>query len=246
LTRGARKRATPYSTDGFGGFDGRYAAQPTKGTTPPTIWLEFRVQSVSVTTAPELPNPDWTPDGWHTPGMPADPHQPGTGWLTDADLAVIRAQMPIVYVNVIPVRIDNTGDVTEIGLLLRMGNQGLSRAIVAGRVLYHERIRDAIHRHIENDLGPMALPVIPPAPQPFTVAEYLPTPGITPFYDARQHAVALAYIVPVTGDCHPRQDAVHIDWLTPEEVIAPGVQSAFVDGQGALVRQAIAHLGRMP
>jgi ADP-ribose pyrophosphatase YjhB (NUDIX family) len=204
-----------------------------------------------VTTAPELPNPDWTPDGWHSPsagGGASDSGYPGpqTGWLTDGDLAVIRAQMPMVYINVIPVRIDTTGDVTEIGLLLRIGHQGLTRAIVAGRVLYHERIRDAIHRHIENDLGPMALPVIPSAPQPFTVAEYLPTPGITPFYDNRQHAVALAYIVPITGDCHPRQNAIQIDWVTPEIACDPTIQSAFEFGQGALVRQAIAHLGRLP
>ena len=205
---------------------------------------------LDVTTAPELPNPDWTPEGWNLGGAsgagPEHPHAGITGWLTAGDLAVVRAQIPLVYINVVPVRIDATGDVTEIGLLLRIGPQGLSRAIVSGRVLYHERIRDAIHRHIENDLGPMALPVIPPSPQPFTVAEYLPTPGITPYYDARQHAVALAYIVPVTGDCHPRQDAIHIDWVAPEEALNPAIQAAFVDGQGSLVRQAIAHLGRLP
>lgn len=198
-----------------------------------------------MTTAPELPNPDWTPDGWNAPSLGSGEPPAGAAWLTDSDLAVVRAQIPLVYINVVPVRVDNTGDVTEIGLLLRMGHQGLTRAIVAGRVLYHERIRDAIHRHIENDLGAMALPVIPASPQPFTVAEYLPTPGITPFFDARQHAVALAYIVPVTGDCHPRQDAVHIDWVTPEEAASPRVQADFVDGQGALVRQAIAHIGRL-
>ena len=198
-----------------------------------------------VTTAPELPNPDWTPEGWHSPSSGNNGPQPGTGWLTDGDLAVVRAQIPMVYVNVVPVRIDATGDVTEVGLLLRISSHGLSRAIVSGRVLYHERIRDAIHRHVENDLGPMALPVIPASPQPFTVAEYLPTPGVTPFYDSRQHAVALAYIVPITGDCHPRQDAIHIDWVTPEEAVTPVIQADFVDGQGALVRQAVAHIGRL-
>jgi len=200
-----------------------------------------------VTTAPELPNPDWTPEGWHAPGSAPHEAQPGiNGWLTDGDLAVVRAQIPMVYVNIIPVRVDATGDVTEIGLLLRMGKHGLTRAIVSGRVLYHERIRDAIHRHIENDMGPMALPVIPASPQPFTIAEYLPTPGITSFYDPRQHAVALAYIVPVTGDCHPRRDAIHIDWVTPEAAVDLGIQAAFEDGQGTLVRQAIAHIGRLP
>ena len=75
----------------------------------------------------------------------------------------------------------------------------MSRALVSGRVMYHERVRDALLRHIEKDLGPVALPQIPASPQPFTVAEYFPTPGVTPYHDPRQHAVSLAYVVPVLG-----------------------------------------------
>jgi Domain of unknown function (DUF4916) len=65
-------------------------------------------------------------------------------------------------------------------------------------VLFHERVRAAL-RHMEKDLGPLALPRIPPAPQPFTVAEYFPTPGVTPFQDPRQQAVSLGYVVPIQG-----------------------------------------------
>ena len=72
-------------------------------------------------------------------------------------------------------------------------------------MLYHERVRDALLRHIEKDLGPLALPRVPASPQPFTVAEYFPTPGVTPFHDPRQHAVSLAYVVPVAGDCAPQK-----------------------------------------
>ena len=35
----------------------------------------------------------------------------------------------------------------------------MSRALVSGRVMHHERIRDALLRHIEKDLGPVALPI---------------------------------------------------------------------------------------
>jgi ADP-ribose pyrophosphatase YjhB (NUDIX family) len=59
-----------------------------------------------------------------------------------------------------------------------------------------------------------------PAPQPFTVAEYFPTPGVTPFHDPRQHAVSLAYVVPVEGDCEPQQDALELTWFSPLEVRA--------------------------
>ena len=92
---------------------------------------------------------------------------------------------------------------------------------MSGRVLYHERIRAALLRHMEKDLGPLALPRIPPAPQPFTVAEYFPTPGVTPFHDPRQHAVSLAYVVPVEGDCAPQQDALELTWFTPLEARDP-------------------------
>ena len=68
---------------------------------------------------------------------------------------------------------------------------------------------------MEKDLGPVALPRVPPSPQPFTVAEYFPTQGVTPFHDPRQHAVSLAYVVPVAGDCPPRQDALDLAWFSP-------------------------------
>jgi ADP-ribose pyrophosphatase YjhB (NUDIX family) len=83
-----------------------------------------------------------------------------------------RERLPILYVDVVPVRGDDHGTVTSIGLLLRAGSDGqIKRALVSGRVLYHERVRAALLRHIEKDLSPLALPRIPPAPQPYTVAE---------------------------------------------------------------------------
>jgi len=120
----------------------------------------------------------------------------------------------------------------------------MARELVSGRVLYHERLRDALMRHIEKDLGPVALPIIPAAPQPFTVAEYFPTPGVTPYYDARQHAVSLAYVVPVTGDCSPQHDAIDLAWITPEEAVSEAVQVEMHGGSGFLLRQAMAHVGR--
>lgn len=173
---------------------------------------------------------DWRPDGW----------------LDDAKLAEIRRQLPIVYVDAVPVRVDESGDVIAVGLLLRMVNGRMSRALVSGRVMYHERIRDALLRHLEKDLGPVALPQVPPTPQPFTVAEYLPTPGVTPYHDPRQHAVSLAYVVPVAGDCQPQQDALDLAWITPEEACGEEIQLEMSGGHGYLLRQAMAHVGRLP
>ncbi|GLW07199.1 DUF4916 domain-containing protein [Microtetraspora sp. NBRC 13810] len=168
------------------------------------------------------------------------------GWLSPAELESARARMPILYVDAVPVRVDDTGVVTHVGLLLRIGSDGtVSRALVSGRVLYHERVRDALMRHLEKDLGPTALPRVPASPQPFTIAEYFPTQGVTPYHDPRQHAVSLAYVVPVAGDCRPRQDALDLVWFTPEEAASPMVQQEMTGGQGVLLKQALAHIGRL-
>jgi ADP-ribose pyrophosphatase YjhB (NUDIX family) len=167
-------------------------------------------------------------------------------WLSPEELESVRGRMPILYVDAVPVRVDEYGVVTHVGLLLRIASDGtVSRALVSGRVLHHERVRDALLRHLEKDLGPVALPRIPASPQPFTIAEYFPTPGVTPYHDPRQHAVSLAYIVPVAGDCRPRQDALDLVWFTPEEAGSPAVQQEMTGGQGVLLKQALAHVGRL-
>ncbi|BBB01491.1 hypothetical protein RVR_8929 [Actinacidiphila reveromycinica] len=168
------------------------------------------------------------------------------GWLAPEDLELTRARMPILYVDAVPVRVDDNGEVTHIGLLLRIGPDGtVSRSLVSGRVLHHERVRDALVRHLEKDLGPVALPRVPASLQPFTVAEFFPTEGVTAYHDPRQHAVSLAYVVPVAGDCRPRQDALDLVWFTPEEASSPQLQEEMPGGRGTLLRQALAHVGRL-
>lgn len=170
--------------------------------------------------------------------------QSATNWLTREELDALRDRMPILYVDAIPVRVDGQGMVTSIGLLLRVTGEGaMTRALVSGRVNHHERVRAALLRHLEKDLGTLALPRVPATPQPFTIAEYFPTPGVTPFHDPRQHAVSLAYVVPVDGDCEPQQDALELSWLTPAEAGAESVLAEMTGGQGVLLRQGLAHAG---
>lgn len=168
------------------------------------------------------------------------------GWLTQDELDAARARMPILYVEAVPVRVDDAGEVTSVGLLLRIGAEGtISRTLVSGRVMHHERVRDALLRHLEKDLGPVALPRVPTSLQPFTVAEYFPTAGITAYHDPRQHAVSLAYVVPVAGDCRPRQDALDLVWFSPQEALSPAVQSEMPGGHAVLLKQALAHVGHV-
>lgn len=175
--------------------------------------------------------------------MPTDTERQES-WLTRQELDDVRGRVPMLYVVAVPIRVDATGAVSRVGLLLRASDRGhMERELVGGRVQYHERIRDALVRHLEKDLGPMALPRIPASPQPLTVAEFFPTPGITPYHDPRQHAVALVFAVPVHGDCAPQQDALDLAWLTPEEACGTDVAAEMAGGHGVILRQALAHLG---
>ncbi len=150
----------------------------------------------------------------------------------------------MIYVEAVPVRLDPLGFVNEVGTLLQADEDGnMIRSLVSGRVIYRETIRAALLRHMEKDLGPLAFPQLPISPVPFTVAEYFPAPSQTGFTDDRQHAVSLAYVIPVTGECEPRQDALELTWMTPAEVLSPDVQLEFSGGRGALVRQALAFAG---
>lgn len=174
--------------------------------------------------------------------LPSEPN----GWLSDRELAHVRSELPLLYINAIPVRISPHGTVTEIGLLLRADEGSISRTLVAGRVLYHETVRTALIRNLEKDLGPVALPRVPTSPTPFSIAEYFPTHGMGPYFDPRQHAVALAYVVPVDGDCEPSQNALDIVWLTPEEAASEDVAKEMTGGQDVLLRRGLAFCGVLP
>src|SRR6478672_12786834 len=171
---------------------------------------------------------------------------PNPGWLSDEELEQIRRRLPLLYVEAVPVRVDGMGQVTEVGVLLRVNASGsMTRTLVSGRVMYGETLRDALFRHLEKDLGPMAFPQLPASPVPFQVAEYFPTPSLTQYSDERQHAVALAYVVPVTGTCDPRQDALELTWLTPHEASSDQVAAEMEGGRGTLLRAALASVGQL-
>ncbi|MCL6423888.1 NUDIX hydrolase family protein [Brachybacterium sp. JHP9] len=165
-------------------------------------------------------------------------------WFEPDRMAELRRQLPIPYIDVVPVRTDPDGAIRQVGLLLRASGEGrIVRAIVSGRVLVHETLRDAIGRHVEKDLGPLAMPRIPVSPVPFTVAEYFPTPGVSLFTDPRQHAISLAYIVPIHGEAAPQEDALELTWFDAAELAGSAVLGELEHGQDVIVRRALAHAG---
>lgn len=176
--------------------------------------------------------------------VPDDNSNENTSWLSDIELEEVRRRLPILYVEAVPVRVDGLGQVVSVGVLLRATALGeMTRTLVSGRVLYGETLREALFRHLEKDLGPMAFPQLPASPVPFSVAEYFPMPGVSQYRDDRQHAVALAYVVPVTGTCEPRQDALELTWMTPAEAASVTISEEMEGGRGALLRAALASVG---
>ena len=152
------------------------------------------------------------------------------GWLPSDEINRVRREIPIPYVVVVPVRTDDLGRVAQIGSLLRVTDDGgIERTLIAGRVLYHESLREAVARNVAKDLGDIALPQLPISLQPFTVAEFFPTPGLSDYYDPRQHAIALCYVVPIAGDCKPQDETLDVEWVDAQERRNEHVRGA--DGQ---------------
>lgn len=166
------------------------------------------------------------------------------GWLGSDEINRVRGEVPIAYVCVVPVRTDEFGRITRIGSLLHVTDDGsVERALISGRVLFHETLREAIARNVSKDLGDIALPVLPISPQPFTVAEFFPTPGLSEYYDPRQHAIALCYVVPIAGDCKPQDETLDVEWVDPKSDVMDTFVAQMVNGHGRIVRQALAWAG---
>ncbi|MFT4288450.1 DUF4916 domain-containing protein [Nocardioides sp.] len=187
--------------------------------------------------------------GDEQPWTPPAERQPG--WLSEEELAGARGRVPMLYVEAVPVRVDPSGTIATVGLLLRGSptTGRITRSLVSGRVLHGETVRDALMRHLEKDLGPTAFPVLPVSTVPAVVAEYFPWPTSQrigqSLTDPRQHAVSLAFVVPVSGECQPRQDALEITWLTPGEAASDTIAAEMEGGRGTLLRQLLHHAGAL-
>ena len=166
------------------------------------------------------------------------------GWLPSDEINRMRHEIPIPYVVVVPVRTDDLGRVAQIGSLLRVTDDGgIERTLIAGRVLYHESLREAVARNVAKDLGDIALPQLPIS-LPFTVAEFFPTPGLSDYYDPRQHAIALCYVVPIAGDCKPQDETLDVEWVDPSDDMLDTFVGQMANGYGTIVRQALAWTGK--
>lgn len=183
-----------------------------------------------------------TPEDFQGGGSRGNP----PGWLEKEQIDRIRRELPIPYVEVVPVRVNDLGAISQVGTLLCVGDDGnIERTLITGRVLYHETIREALARNIAKDLGELALPMLPTGLQPFTVAEFFPTPGVSPYYDSRQHAIALCYLIPVAGDCKPQDETLDVEWIDPGgDLVEPFIRQ-MPNGHGQVLRTALSWAGAL-
>lgn len=162
------------------------------------------------------------------------------GWLSDDELARVRGEVPIPYVAVVPVRVDEQNRVMQVGTLTRVTDGGdgrLTRTIIMGRIRFGETIREALLRSVRHDLGDLAHPKLPVSLQPFSVAEFFPSP-LAPLHDARQHVIALCYVVPLVGSCTAADDALDLEWTEPAKM-EEAFFASMPDGQDRLLRAGL-------
>lgn len=168
-----------------------------------------------------------------------------SGWLSSEQLEMARSLVPIVCVEIVPVRVDDRGRVTSVASLTRLTEQDsgsqLSRTLITGRILRGETVRQAILRNVTQDLGAMALPQLPVTLQPFTVAEFFPA-EVSPFCDPRQHAIALCYVIPISGDAQAAEDAVDVEWTDPTKMDKRYFAS-LLHGHDQVLRAGLAYAG---
>ena len=101
-------------------------------------------------------------------------------------------------------------------MLLRVAADGsISRMVVSGRVLFGERVRDALCATSRRTSARWPCPGCRPTRRRSRSSSTSPTPTAAGFHDPRHHAVSLAYVVPVDGDCQPTQEALDLAWFTP-------------------------------
>ena len=161
-----------------------------------------------------------------------DPIGAGDRWIPEDEYDFIRARVPILCVDLIPLSEDEP---PKIGLIERdIYGGGTGWCIVGGAVLRNEPLIVALQRHLHATLG-HAVTLNLETLSFLDVIEYFAEPDIGEFYDPRKHSVSLVHF----GRCHgpiqvtPRGEANDFRWYKPEE----SMTLKFGYGQGKVVER---------
>jgi ADP-ribose pyrophosphatase YjhB (NUDIX family) len=162
---------------------------------------------------------------------PTPPH-----WLPEEEWRKIQRCLPILCVEVLPVRRAG-GAVSEIGLILRdTPHEGVRWCLLGGRLRYGEPLAGAVGREIREALGGVGFAWDGDG-EPLAVAQYLPTPQAGGLHDPRQHAVSLVHAVALSGPPSPQGEARDFRWFAPARL-----PEAIGFGQQALLDTCLSRL----
>ena len=142
-------------------------------------------------------------------------------WLTEAEYQRVRETVPIVCVDIVPLRVE-AGAVKQVGLILRDApDQGRRWCLVGGRVWRNETLAEAVTRHIQETMGPEIRFHLDPDAQPIYVAQYFPTRRPVGVIDLRQHSVAMNYCVRIGGEVATGGEAHEFRWFDVNRLPSP-------------------------
>lgn len=161
-----------------------------------------------------------------------DPVGAGDRWIPEDEYKFIRARVPILCVDFVPLSYDRP---PMVGLIRREtyhGGQGW--CLVGGAVLRDEPLLTAIERHLYATLGDEAHVDIG-ALHLLDIIEYFTKPGLGQFHDPRKHSVAPTYFGQCGGLIQPCGEALEFRWFQLDEL--PMNQFGF--GQEEVVKRLI-------
>jgi ADP-ribose pyrophosphatase YjhB (NUDIX family) len=173
-------------------------------------------------------------------GMEQDVVGAGDQWVPEDDYELIKANVPILCVDVLLSPSDNPQQVALIRRATYEGGDGW--CLVGGRVLRNEHLSAAVERHVAATLGAV-VQVDRSTLELGAVIEYFTEPGIGDFYDPRKHAVALTYSASCecTGEPEALGEAFEFGWFKIDQLS----EVNFGFGQGDVVARVLKKLGRI-
>lgn len=163
-----------------------------------------------------------------------------SNWLSSEEYERVRAAVPIVCVDVVPLLREEGRD-RAIGLILRdTPHQGRRWCVVGGRVFRNETLAEAVARHLRHTLGNGIQFVLGPDEQPIYVSQYFTSERGVGLVDPRQHAVAMNYCIDISGPVVAQGEAHEIKWFDRRKLPAP---EDFGFGQDQVVAECLKRIG---
>lgn len=142
------------------------------------------------------------------------------GYVSDELYLKITDSVPIVCVDLVPYDAQSK----KIGVITRAtGSQAGKLALIGGRVKKNESIDQAIQRHLSTDLDITDFSFYKnnSVIRPFYVQQYYhgeyPGKGFAAF-DPTKHAIALSYIIIISGNPIAKLEASEFHWIDASEL----------------------------